>query len=183
MNRFQMLIWMYAAALLYDSTQMLGFAVVRGVLEAHLHAELNVDIYFNLISYPHIPHGRLLWQSHINLWLVNIHLAKSPSTWWIFMRWARPSPHSSSSSMALARTCLFQQTGAHAAVILVLIVLQLGLRVTVAQLSMANKSFLPTKERSLKGREEKMVVAGKFRLVKCQATLMLKQLDLTPVSF
>ncbi len=40
MNRFQMLIWMYAAALLYDSTQMLGFAVVRGVLEAHLHAEL-----------------------------------------------------------------------------------------------------------------------------------------------
>ncbi len=28
-----------------------------------------------------------------------------------------------------------------------------------------------------------MVVAGKFRLVKCQATLMLKQLDLTPVSF
>ncbi len=40
MNGFQMLILMYAAALLYDSTQMLSFAVVTGVLEAHLHAEL-----------------------------------------------------------------------------------------------------------------------------------------------
>ncbi|XP_016385195.1 peptide methionine sulfoxide reductase MsrA [Sinocyclocheilus rhinocerous] len=75
------------------------------------------------------------------------------------MRWARPSPHSSSSSMALAQTYLFLQAGAHAAIIL--IVLQLGLRVTVAQLSMANKSVLTTKERSLKGREEKMVVAAK----------------------
>ncbi|XP_043119107.1 mitochondrial peptide methionine sulfoxide reductase isoform X2 [Puntigrus tetrazona] len=64
--------------------------------------------------------------------------------------------------MALARTCLFLQAGAHAAVVILIpIVLQLGLRVTVAQLSMANKSFLPTKERSLKGREEKMVVAAK----------------------
>lgn len=44
MNGFQMLILMYAAARLYDSTQMLSFAmpadVVTGVLEAHLHAEL-----------------------------------------------------------------------------------------------------------------------------------------------
>ncbi|XP_058604480.1 mitochondrial peptide methionine sulfoxide reductase isoform X3 [Onychostoma macrolepis] len=77
------------------------------------------------------------------------------------MRWARPSPHSSSSSMALARTCLFLQAGAHAAIIIILIVLPLGLRVIVAQLSMANKTVLPTKERSLKGREEKMVVAAK----------------------
>ncbi|XP_026141538.1 uncharacterized protein msrab isoform X1 [Carassius auratus] len=79
------------------------------------------------------------------------------------MRWARPSPHSSSSSMALARTCLFLKAAAHAAIIItvILIILQLGLRVTVAQLSMANKSALPTKERSLKGREEKMVVAAK----------------------
>lgn len=131
---------------------------------------LNVDIYFNSISYPHIPHGRLLWQSHINLWLVNIHLAKSPSTWWIFMRWARLSPHSSPSSMAPERICLFLQARAHAAII-VLIFLQLDLRVTVAQFIMAYKSVLPAKESSLKGREEKMVVAGKFRLVKfsCQA--------------
>ncbi|XP_016135324.1 mitochondrial peptide methionine sulfoxide reductase-like isoform X2 [Sinocyclocheilus grahami] len=69
------------------------------------------------------------------------------------------APYSSSSSMALARTCLLLQAGAHAAIIL--IILQLGLRVTVAQLSMANKSVLTTKERSLKGREEKMVVAAK----------------------
>lgn len=40
MNGFQMLILMYAATLLYNSTQMLSFAVVTGVLEAHLHAEL-----------------------------------------------------------------------------------------------------------------------------------------------
>lgn len=58
---------------------------------------------------------------------------------------------------------LFLQARAHAAII-ILIVLQLDLRVTVAQLNMANKSVLPAKERSLKGREEKMVVAGKFRL-------------------
>lgn len=79
------------------------------------------------------------------------------------MRWARLSPHSSSNSMAPARTCLFLQAGAHAAIIIIviLIVLQLDLRVTVAQLNMANKSVLPTKERSLKGREEKLVVAVK----------------------
>ncbi|ROL41557.1 hypothetical protein DPX16_6955 [Anabarilius grahami] len=66
--------------------------------------------------------------------------------------------------MAPARICLFLQARAHAAIIILLIVLQLDLRVTVAQLNMANKSVLPAKERSLKGREEKMVVAGKFRL-------------------
>ncbi|XP_067223406.1 peptide methionine sulfoxide reductase MsrA [Chanodichthys erythropterus] len=76
------------------------------------------------------------------------------------MRWARLSPHSSPSSMAPARICLFLQARAHAAII-ILIVLQLDLRVTVAQLNMANKSVLPAKERSLKGREEKMVVAVK----------------------
>uniref|UniRef100_A0A9J8AVT9 Mitochondrial peptide methionine sulfoxide reductase n=1 Tax=Cyprinus carpio carpio TaxID=630221 RepID=A0A9J8AVT9_CYPCA len=63
--------------------------------------------------------------------------------------------------MALARTYSFRHAGTHAAIIIIiLIVLQLGLCVTVAQLSMANKSVLHTKERSLKGREEKMVVAG-----------------------
>uniref|UniRef100_A0A9J7X337 Mitochondrial peptide methionine sulfoxide reductase n=1 Tax=Cyprinus carpio carpio TaxID=630221 RepID=A0A9J7X337_CYPCA len=64
--------------------------------------------------------------------------------------------------MALARTYSFRHAGTHAAIIIIiLIVLQLGLCVTVAQLSMANKSVLHTKERSLKGREEKMVVAAK----------------------
>jgi len=67
--------------------------------------------------------------------------------------------------MAAARTCLFLQAGAHTVVILTVIVLLLDLRVTVAQqLNMANKSVLVAKERSLKGREEKMVVAGKFCL-------------------
>ncbi|XP_016123923.1 mitochondrial peptide methionine sulfoxide reductase-like isoform X1 [Sinocyclocheilus grahami] len=74
------------------------------------------------------------------------------------MRWARPSPHSSSSSMAPAWKCLFLHAGI---IIIILIVMQLGLRVTVAQLNMANESVLPTKERSLKGREEKMFVAAK----------------------
>ncbi|XP_056333364.1 mitochondrial peptide methionine sulfoxide reductase [Danio aesculapii] len=78
------------------------------------------------------------------------------------MRWARLCPHSSSTSMAPARACLFPQAGAHAAIILItFIVLQLGLCVVVAQLDMANKSVLPTKERALKGREEKVVVAAK----------------------
>lgn len=82
MNGFQMQILMYAAALLYDSTQMLSFAMPADVvtLICMPNCYLNVDIYFNSISYPHILHGRLLWQSHINLWLVNIHLAKSPIT-------------------------------------------------------------------------------------------------------
>ncbi|XP_056090074.1 peptide methionine sulfoxide reductase MsrA 1 isoform X1 [Rhinichthys klamathensis goyatoka] len=81
------------------------------------------------------------------------------------MRWARLSPHSSFSSMAAARTCLFLQAGAHTVVILIVIVLQLDFRVTVAQLNMANKSVLTAKERSLKGREEKMVVAVKHTAI------------------
>lgn len=66
-----------------------------------------------------------------------------------------------------ARADMFiSATGAHTAIIIILIVivLQLDLRVTVAELNMANKSVLTAKERSLKGREEKMVVAGKFCL-------------------
>lgn len=67
----------------YDSTQMLSFAdEVTGSYELICmpNSYLNVDIYFNLISYPRILHRRLLWQSHINLWLVNIQPAKSPSS-------------------------------------------------------------------------------------------------------
>lgn len=36
------------------------------------------------------------------------------------------------------------------------------LRISVASLSMGSKSVLPTKDQALKGREEKMVVAGKL---------------------
>lgn len=70
----------------YDSTQMLSFAKpadeVTGTKELICmpNSYLNVDIYFNLISYPRILHRRLLWQSHINLWLVNIQTTKSPNS-------------------------------------------------------------------------------------------------------
>ncbi|XP_052009564.1 mitochondrial peptide methionine sulfoxide reductase [Xyrauchen texanus] len=50
---------------------------------------------------------------------------------------------------------------AHAATVIIVIALQLALCVTLAQISMANKNVLPSKELSLKGREEKMVVAAK----------------------
>nr|XP_055028808.1 peptide methionine sulfoxide reductase MsrA isoform X3 [Misgurnus anguillicaudatus] len=59
-------------------------------------------------------------------------------------------------------TCLFWYAGVrtHFVVVIIIVVLQLGLCLKVAHLSEANKSALPTKERSLKGREEKMVVAA-----------------------
>lgn len=44
------------------------------------NGDLNVDIYFNLISLLHIQLGRLLCQSHINLYLVNIQSATSLET-------------------------------------------------------------------------------------------------------
>lgn len=59
----------------------------------------------------------------------------------------------------LERTCLFRNEEVRAHV--VVIVLLLGLCVTLAHLNMASKSVLPTKAQSLKGREEKVVVAGK----------------------
>lgn len=60
----------------------------------------------------------------------------------------------------LERTCLFRNEEVHAHVVVV-VVLLLGLCVTLAHLNMASKSVLPTKAQSLKGREEKVVVAGK----------------------
>ncbi|XP_065144329.2 peptide methionine sulfoxide reductase MsrA isoform X1 [Paramisgurnus dabryanus] len=57
-------------------------------------------------------------------------------------------------------TCLFWYAGVRTHVVIIIVVLQLGLCLTVAHLSESNMSALPTKERSLKGREEKMVVAA-----------------------
>ncbi|XDV43293.1 hypothetical protein PO909_011796 [Leuciscus waleckii] len=85
------------------------------------------------------------------------------------MRWARLSPPSLLLQLYGARADMFiSATGAHTAIIIlivIVIVLQLDLRVTVAQLNMANKSVLIAKERSLKGREEKMVVAVKHTAI------------------
>ncbi|XP_056624815.1 peptide methionine sulfoxide reductase MsrA 1 [Triplophysa dalaica] len=59
----------------------------------------------------------------------------------------------------LERACLFRNTRVHAPFVVIL--LHLVLCLTLAHLNMASRSVLPTKAQSLKGREEKMVVAAK----------------------
>lgn len=143
-----------------------------------LNGVLNVDIYLNLIYFTHTLHCRLLCQSHINPCLVIIQCTTSRthveySCWWTFaVVLLLPYPNATAARRSAMETvkvqkelCLLLSAKAQ-----LLLAWRLLLIVSLAVADMADTTAMPTKDRALKGREEKMVVAGKWNHVSRKTT-------------
>lgn len=132
-----------------------------------------MDIYLNLISFPHTVHCRLFCAKVIlTPWLVNMQCTTLPthdeySYSWRFLR--RPLFTPSCLSLfcrfqpaameAYRKTVPFSQLSQTQTLHIVWLLL-LSVSLAAAD-SMANKNELPSRDRALKGSEEKMLVAGK----------------------